>query len=85
MKFLGVTICFTTLSAMCYLFYYTECSFVLVSIFFMILMPMAMGNNLLYYPLSYVLFIYYLTEIMEKDFGQKLHPQNDSLKYQLLI
>jgi hypothetical protein len=39
MKFLGVTICSTTLSTMCYLFYYTECSFLLVSFFFMILMP----------------------------------------------
>ena len=35
----GVTICSTTLSAMCYLFYYTECSFLLVSFFFMTLMP----------------------------------------------
>ena len=39
MKFLDATICSTTLSAMCYLFYYTECSFLLVSFFFMILMP----------------------------------------------
>jgi hypothetical protein len=39
MQFLGVAICSTTLSAMCYLFYYTECSFLLVSFFFMILMP----------------------------------------------
>ena len=39
MTFLGVTICSTTLSAMCYLLYYTECSFLLVSFFFMILMP----------------------------------------------
>jgi hypothetical protein len=38
MKFLGVEICSTTLSAMYYLFYYTERSFLLVS-FFMILMP----------------------------------------------
>jgi hypothetical protein len=38
MKFLGVTICSTTLSAMCYLFCYTECSFLLVSLFFMNLM-----------------------------------------------
>ena len=35
MKFLGLTICSTTLSAMCYLFYYTECSFLLVSFFFL--------------------------------------------------
>ena len=33
-EFLGVTICSTTLSAMCYLLYYTECSFLLVSFFF---------------------------------------------------
>jgi hypothetical protein len=39
MQFHGVTICSTTLSAMCYLFYYTECSFLLVSFFFMIVMP----------------------------------------------
>ena len=39
MTFLGVTICSTTLAAMCYLFYYTECSFLLVSFFFMIMMP----------------------------------------------
>ena len=39
MIFLGVTICSTALSAMCYLFYYTECSFLLISFFFMILMP----------------------------------------------
>jgi hypothetical protein len=32
-------ICPTTLSAMCYLFYYTECSFLLVSFFFMNWMP----------------------------------------------
>jgi len=38
-EFLGVSICSTTLSAMCYLVYYTECSFLLVSFFFMILMP----------------------------------------------
>jgi hypothetical protein len=36
MKFLEVTICSTTLSAMCYLFHYTKCSFLLVSFFFMI-------------------------------------------------
>jgi hypothetical protein len=33
-EFLGVTICSTTLSAMCYLFYYAECSFLMVSFFF---------------------------------------------------
>jgi hypothetical protein len=44
-EFLGVTICSTTLSAMCYLFYYTECSFLLVSFFFMIL-DFALANVL---------------------------------------
>ena len=33
-KFPGVTICSTTLSVMCYLSYYTECSFLLVSFFY---------------------------------------------------
>jgi hypothetical protein len=33
-KFPGVTICSTTLSVMCYLSYYTECSFLLVSSFY---------------------------------------------------
>jgi hypothetical protein len=38
-EFLRVPICSTTLSAMYHLFYYTECSFLLVSFFLMILMP----------------------------------------------